>query len=235
MDVSIKIKETTEGNFKVIETVDSYAESVEEQFTNDSVLYSESVSVTLLLAAEDEGYAIMNYVINNHDEDNVVTTLEIRDDGPYKVIQLVIPTMDWLQQAITAGYLDKFSDVFVVYNESIYKYLDDELVLVDINDVLSAEYSNIWKAEEFAFSIFNLWQCYLNRCKSIGDSVRCMDCDSEILRDADLLWIVLNTIQYLVEVGEYDRANETLKLITGCNGLCNNEPYSKNYNCGCNS
>lgn len=85
-------------------------------------------------------------------------------------------------------------------------------------------------------SLCYLRKCYISLCQKIFNSKifdRCFNnkVDSNLLYKRDLVWAALNTIQYMIDIGQLAEAIRLLERISGCNGLCASEKVGND--CGC--
>lgn len=236
MDLNINVLETVRGDIAVKET------AYDDGFYSDDVVgFDESASVSILL---DKSFSTIGAYIHNHGNTNVVNKFSIDSDGFYIVNHFVIPTMDWWNRRYGDGTLSNWYPIFVTDGVTLYQYEEGNFQETTPEAVYSASTTSshnpsVWATNKNVFAIYNLWQCYLNYCRKMleeecsKDSI-CLDCDSELFKNMKLLWIFLNAIWYYVKFGEFYKAQEFLDKITnGCNTLCHNEIFSKDYNCGC--
>lgn len=236
MDLNINVQELVNGDILVTET--AYGDGF---YTDSTVGFDESVSVTML---KDKDYGTVKAYIHEHNSTDVSNTFSVTDDGHYTVEHFVVPTMTWWNRVYEEGTLTDWYPVFVsdgvtlyLYEEGNFHELTPEAVYAMA--VTSSHHPNVWTASKHVFVIFNLWQCYLNYCRRMLESEcskdsKCSDCDSELMKNLSLLWILLNAIQYYIDLGEFSNAQEFLESISGgCNTLCRNEMFAKDYNCGC--
>ena len=213
----------------------AYASSKDER---DSVLFTESCSITVLIQHTSTSEAVLKAFIHDHSSADVSNKFDITDDGWYEIVHLVIPTTAWLEDNEN---LDGYETIYVTDGSEVYKYENGELTEIDITEVYDDESlasSSTWMVKKDVFVLYNLWQCYLNYCRKMLESEcsqdsGCPECDNELTKNMRLIWIFLNAIQYLVKLGEFQRAQEFLEEISGCNTLCSNEMFSKTYDCGC--
>lgn len=154
-------------------------------------------------------------IIKDSRLDEVVFTYE--GDGFYVITRLTVP-------------LDKESNYY--YEDGKFYHNGSELSLeqlLKINPTTGLQMDYI-----YYLGTCNLKKCFIALCQQIFEQNSSIcnknNIDSTLIYKRDLLWSALNVIKYLVEIDQYDRANEILKQITECNGLC---PSTENFNCGC--
>lgn len=240
MNVEINVHEQVNGDIFVKELSYENGDYATEQ-AQDTIIFSNSVSVTVIKQITVDSETVMYAYVHDHSNKEVISKAQIKKDGWYKIYQYVIPNNAWLEWATEQGILENYDSVYVVKDNVLYKYVDGELTQCYVEELLSdTGTTNVWLTEKNVFVIFNLWQCYLNYCKKMLDNECSKDsncdstCDDEMTKNRNLLWIFLNVIQYYVHFGMFDKAQEFLEEITGgCNTLCSNEMFSKDYNCNC--
>lgn len=244
MELNINIHETVNGDLFVKELAyqeEQYVTSSAAQFTDNSVMFSASSSITVLKQFTSTTSTIVKAFVHDHSTTDVVNKFSVTTDGWYEIIHLVVPNSVWLAAAIEQDVLSQYKSIYICDNDQLYKYENGALTETDIDILLADEAlksSNIWMTEKDAFVLFNLWQCYLNYCKKMlegecSQDSKCHGCDDELTKNRNLIWIFLNALQYYVKFGEMQKAQEFLENISGCNSLCSNEMFSKEYDCGC--
>lgn len=60
-----------------------------------------------------------------------------------------------------------------------------------------------------------------------------------LIYNRDIIWMAINVIKYLIELGQYYEAQRVLEDITQCGGICKDVMVDKNTigggGCGCNN
>lgn len=244
MQLNINIHETVNGDLFVKELAyeqGAYAGESLEMIPLTSPKFSQSVSITLLTKHSSLDTTNLKAFVHDHRVTEVSNKFKVKQDGWYEITHLVVPNEKWLEAAAEQEILTNYKEVYICKNEQLYRLEGQMLVTVTIEDMLESESladSNVWMAKKNVFVLFNLWQCYLNYCKKMlegecSQNSKCSDCDNELTKNRNLIWIFLNAIQYMVKFGELQKAQEFLENISGCNTLCSNEMFSKQYDCGC--
>lgn len=202
--------------------------------------FDECVSITVLIKETTMSRQIEKAFIHDHRITDVMNRFFIKTDGRYIILHAVVPTKGWLDKQSEED-LKKFKTIIIYNNGELFLNSNGQLIQVEL-DILedeSLEESSIQVMKKDVFVLFNLWQCYLNYCKKLFEGecskdTKCTDCKDELTENRNLLWIFLNAIQYYMKLGEPAKAQELLENISaGCNTLCSNEMFSKEYNCGC--
>lgn len=216
----LDIQETPRGDLMIKELRDP-----------DMVIpFDSSVSITIVKRVTSIEETVVKAFVHDHRNEDVINKFHIKFDGRYVVTHAVVPT------TLSGDYPTQ-----IVYQDGkLQKAVGGSLSPVDI-DIFDTDLSdsNVQVMKKEAFVLYNLWQCYLNYCKKLFENecskdTQCDDCNDELTANRNLLWIFLNTIQYLMQLGHPERAQDLLESITGgCNTLCSNEMFSKQYNCGC--
>lgn len=243
MKVLINIHEQVNGDIFIKEISlqeKKYAESLAQQ-TKDKVLFEQSASICVIKKITSEKEEILYAFVHDHKVNDVVNKAVVKTDGWYKIWQFIIPNKKWLDWAVGNNMLSGYDTVYIVDDNKLYKYDAETLSEVAIENLLADKtVNNVWHIEKDTFVIFNLWQCYLNYCKKMlnnecSDTSKCDNtCDDEMTKNRSLIWLFLNVIQYYIHFGMFDEAQKFLESITGgCNTLCQNEMFTKDYDCKC--
>lgn len=215
----LDIRETPTGDLMIKELRD----------IDCSIPFEDSVSVTIVKRKTTTSEEVVKAFVHNHSVTDVINRFPIKYDGRYIIIHAIIPTKSTGNFARTFLYSDG-KLVEAVGGKQV--EVGFEIFDIDLED------TNIQVMKKEAFVLYNLWQCYLNYCKrqfeqECSQNSHCNDCNNEFTEYRNLVWIFLNTIQYLMKLGRPEKAQELLEAITGCNSFCSNEMFSKLYDCGC--
>lgn len=218
----LDIIETPYGDLYIGENNDVY----------NSIGFFDTVSITVLKRNTTKGNEVLKAYIHDHSIPKVSNTFDIEHDGWYDVFHLIIPKGK-----------PKTKDVVYFYDGELMEGNNKSSTPICVTDIIELEdigSKALSFCKESVFILYNLWQCYFNYCKRILESEctkrsRCgSDCNTEEFKNMHLIWIFLNTIRYCVELGDMHKAQKLLEDITlGCNTLCSNEIFSKEYDCGC--
>lgn len=203
-----------------------------------SLPLSDCVSVTTVIKKTTASEDFVKGFVHEHQNSDVINRFKIKYDGRYVVTHAVIPTEKWVLE--NQESIAQYSPILFFKDGNIYRYGEAEPIDPMTLDEESLASSNVQIEQKDVFVLFNLWQCYLNYCKKLFEGECSQDsncdngCDDELTKNRNLLWIFLNAIQYCMKLGMPDKAQELLENISGgCNTLCSNEMFSKDYNCGC--
>lgn len=79
---------------------------------------------------------------------------------------------------------------------------------------------------DYYFSLCHIKKCFIKANENVFSN----SCKSKVeTYQRDLIWAAINVMEYLIELEQYEKAQEILTKIIDCNGLCPSE------NCGCNA
>ena len=222
MDLSIDLRETVSGGIEVTETYGYHDEDA----------YKASVSISILFDGYDDLTKPLTFSGAQHTSygQKVVTTLKPKKDGFYTVFHVIIQSLG----SINPNKPPR--GVYVSDGEKIYYYDDQSKQTVVTLQEWFADplgFLNTERTKSTFFTMYNLWQCYFNYCRRLLE--RCADrCDTcGDMYNMNLLWILMNALQFYVEQSDVTKAKELLSMLTGCNSLCTNEMFSRDYDCGC--
>lgn len=208
--------------------------------------YSEtnSIIVTKFVSKDTEEVVKVQYFQHNNQEETMLVNLS--KDGNYITHYIILPSLEWLnaQQESEDCVLDLYESIYVLDGSTIYKYIDNELVQVPIDEILerNPENTTISISSKISFSICYLNRCYISLCKSIFNSVL-TKCQNPNIQDLtfkrDYLWMTINVIRYLTENEQFMEAQNILDQVNSCNGFCqdhysNIKTHDYGYGCGCN-
>ena len=211
--------------------------------------YSDTISIDVLY--NDKSDKIYKKPIFTKHDTLEPINIPINFDGYFKVVHIVIPTIEWFnrEHSLTeASALDQYSIVYYSDGKNIYKYIRGETPEQDINqratiqEVLNAniDITTVLMTEKELVSICFLRKCYVNLCQQIFEDRRFSNCwnknkvDSELVYKRDLVWMAFNVIKYLTEREQLSEVNRIFEIIHGCNGLCNSSNLISSTNgCGC--
>lgn len=207
-----------------------------EEFSQEAYRFEDCVTVNALIPVSkngDEGNFV--YSIDIHDKVDPSpqdeTIIEFPKDGLFRIVHLLVPTRQWVEQA---NILPKY-----MYEEGkFYKYVETSWEEVDLKEIIYVNHENIIKSDKHTFCLCRLQNCYYNFAKDFFKKLCSDKCSLEQNKNRDILYIGVNSIKYLLELGRYYEAQGILEQLTGCTGLCqeaiNNKNYST-YGCGCSN
>lgn len=125
--------------------------------------------------------------------------------------------------------------------EKIYKNVGSSTEEVtDYQELVEVNNPYLNKSIKDFFSVCYLRKCFISLCQKIFDlQISGQNCfsknklDTDLLYKRDLVWALLNTIEYLVEKEQFIEAQRLLQKVMKCgNGICTAEDTGSK-GCGC--
>lgn len=218
---------------------------------NEEFLYP-YIYVYILQLNKSDGTTKSQSIIREYAQQKIQFTM--KQDGFYTLCKLKIkrndlskeqfPNFKTLQEKydeMTQLEKDDFiSKGIVYYNDKIFYYKEPKKTLdnvreITIEEIVQIEHTltNVDFTYYYYFQVCKLRACYAALAQKILDQRSGIRCGRSINKDdiykRDLVWSALNTILYMAEQEQFEKAQRLLENIVGCNGLCDDE-YS---NCGC--
>lgn len=219
-------------------------EGVEQDYCtyDDFFTYPDTITLNVLFRADideegEETYKLEAYDINDHSA-NDISSFKINEDGLYVMSHYIIPRYDKIQ------YVDSLTNSKLVYaydGQDIVKYINKKWEKVKIADFVELNITDNFTVafcQDYLFSICHLKKCFFNINKELLSRFCGKDrCQTEKHRDVvykrDLLWMGINTIDYLLDEDRYFEALNLLKMFVGCSGFCNDNNEYGSRDCGC--
>lgn len=207
--------------------------------------YTDTCTINILELIKSEQSTIKSIKYSDHTSNYDESHMQFSEDGYYVVTQIILPTLEWAQNMIKedSSFFDYYNYVYVIdSNNIIYKLVNGRFNESSIEEVFELDNENlkttIFRASKETFSLCYLWKCYVNICKNLlnSDLSKCKNKNSdELTFNRDLVWMVINVIQYYIEKGFFAEAQLLLEQINGCNGVCENSDSvsKKGKSCGC--
>lgn len=210
---------------------------------DESIEYSDSITINTLYKVNSKEEEILikidsnKHIIEDGVQDYDISIFNLEEDGLYKIEHFIIPTLEWIEK--TQDF-SEYQMIYVTDGDRFYKYYNQELEEVQLEEILevNSEYCNFKKDNVYTFSTCNLYTCYYNICRKLlleycGQN--CVKSNSDSY-NRDLLWMAINTINYLVEKGSFFEAQRILEIVSDCHGLCNQKSKNKGEKgCGCHT
>lgn len=213
-------------------------EDTEVVTTFDQFKYSQSISLNILSKVSIKNEEVINAVFVEHDlEVDESYKFKVIKDGYYKINHMVLPTVDWWNNA-SDDNKEYFETIYFVDNNKIYKVVDNVPEECSLEEIIERNPENSTISQCFIniFYTGNLLQCYVNYSKRVFDSQVC-GCPTENndIYIRDFLWMSLNIIDYLISFDQFIEAQRMLEQLSTCNGFCNSISSNvfNSQNCGC--
>ena len=200
--------------------------------------YEDCVTINIIIpvdSKQDEGEYI--YSINLHDSEIDATTMEFPKDGLYRIVHLIIPTRQWLDEYTIElpnyTYIYEGGKILKIIQSGldVENRTEEEVTLQEVINVNGI--TNIYYDDKYTFSICRLKECYYNFCRDYFAKLCVNKCDKLDNYNRDIIWIGLNTIKYLLDLDKYYEAQGILEQLTGCTGLCKPNLKIRNNGNGC--
>lgn len=243
MKLSVEIKQDLENTISITdltqETTEYIPEDVEEVLLHYyNFKYSQTCTVNVLKSVTSQGEELVNTFYSLHTTDSDSVRLILPHDGFYSVDHVVLPTIDWLD-AVRNEDLSEYLFIYVTDGINVYKYHNEQLDKVDIEEVLqvNTERTTISISRFKVFNLNGLKHCYVEASKNLLNNaiLRCKSVDNELRFNRDFLWMTINVINYYLEWNQYTEAQIVLENLN-CSNLCpkDTDSYSSsNLGCGC--
>lgn len=214
---------------------------LEKNWYSDSFAYTDAVTLDLLVKVDSKQKetlseaAICRHIVSGGKECADRTVMSFSGDGLYKVMHIIMPTIQWLE----GKDLSQYSNIYTCKDQKVHKLVDGELVeLESLNELIELNFTDqilAYKSEMFVFNLCGLERCFYNIAKTVLDNLCTDKCSSQDILYRDLVWMALNCIQYCIDLGNFYEAQRLLEKVTSCNGICQdvNIVGKPEYSCGC--
>ena len=218
----------------------------ERQVSIQNYTWEDTVTLNVVIKVDsNEEETLEKYEVVPHtdiDQDEYV----LDKDGLYKVLHIIIPTQEWISYVTErdAAHFEEYSLVyfFNTQDENFYKIVLGQVQEASLTEIVEANLtdSTAIKEERYTFNLCHLKECFFKLCKHLLDNLPC-ECDKtedfkQAILNRDIIWMALNTIQYLLQKEQYFKAQSILDQIDTCWGICGKLDKKVNlggYDCGC--
>lgn len=224
MEVSFKICKYGTDSISIIGL-----ELDEEQYCNtctpedDNYAYNETISVNVIIpidSEENENWNNIKQDINEHISEYDHSIVKLDKDGLYKVIRLIVPIIN--KGEYNGIVAEKIKE------EWIFKLGSEE---VDIKEIIQNDEIEKYIDYQYTFFLQHLKNCYFGKVQSYLEDYCKNKC--ELNNDTNLIWMGINVIQYLLDLGRIFEAQAILEKLQDCGGICTTTKKNFNYACGC--
>lgn len=242
--MNLNITINTEQNCKVtIQDNTEYLPESSIETSKGSFRYSDTVSIAVLRHNKLKESIIKGSTFWNHSSSQL--TIPIGFDGWFTIDYIVLPNKEWFLEEVqktSESSLDLYSIVYFSDGSYIYKYVEEKVQKVDLEEILEINPVNttISRISKDYVSICFLRKCYVNLCQQIFNERGFSSCyskntiDSELIYKRDLVWMIINVVKYLTDLNQLSEVERIIEQTTnGCNGLCKSSYKSSSSGCGC--
>lgn len=219
-------------------------ENLNELYT-ENFLYTDCITLNLLIQVNSkEKETLVDSAISTHyfegelpSED--ITVLSIPSDGLYKVLHILIPTLEKINDNL-AELTENYQTIYGYSNGKIYRVRANNTIqeIPNLNELLTLNFDETvysFCEDVYTFSLCRLKKCFYQRVGKILDNLCTDKCAKEDVFERDLIWMALNAIQYCLDIGNFFEAQRILEKVTTCNGICTDAVVTpgKTNDCGC--
>lgn len=239
MEFSIDIHSDINGNITIEDFSKEYGQYLPEDSdvitSYDYYKYSESATINTIIKVSISELSLIDVLLDSHTDDLDSCTFKVKEDGYYVVEHLILPTIDWYNNA-TEEYKQYYETIYVTDGKKLYKETSEGLEECTIREIIerNIEGTTIKKCKVDVFFTGNLQQCYINHCKQLFDNMLNTCSVKEIDKfPRDFVWMTLNIIDYLIGFKQYKEAERILSVFRKCGNMCNISNNYKHIGCGC--
>lgn len=261
MEFYIDVHTSNTGKILIKDHSREYDQYVDHDvITDGKYQYDRSVTIDVLSGINTKETKLLDTQFHNHDQlipdpitpgseiyDIEKTILEIPKDGYYQVQHIVLPTIDWYNYVKIHNneFLKQYNVIYIGSKDGkILKEVDNQWEECSTEELINrnTEGTTIEKCVIDVFHTGFLYVCYINYCKKLFDILtkHCMpNCipqnNKELTYIRDFLWMVLNIIDYLVDIKQHMEAQRILEIVNHCGGFCKNLDLhdGSTEGCGC--
>lgn len=237
MEFSIEILKDPKGYLLIDDYSKQFGNYLDEDsgYTVGEYKYSECQTVSVITRINlEEVQECVDIIVHEHDvsDDVLRSQCKLYRDGYYKVYQLVIPTLQWFD----VSHLNDYDTIYVIDDYKFKKYENGAFIdCSDIFELINSESSTICKYSEQVFYTDFLYKEYVSHSYHLLKSLikSCPNKDSEyndFRYVRDFLWMVINIVNYHVDLKNYMEALRILNLASNCEY---NNCYEKCRQCNC--
>lgn len=204
--------------------------------------YTDTVTINILESLnQNEKVIDLKYDINEHKQDDIedASDFEFPRDGIYRIHHIILPTLDWYNEVLGNRFnLNDYEEIYVYDNGLVFKMTDSGFKIINIEDIPFINpclESTLTSDIQYTFSTAQLQECYYKFCKNYFNTI-CNTCDEDttLIKNRDLLWMSINIIRYLLDLGRLFEAQKIVEKLNKCSGICHNTKRKiTNVGCGC--
>lgn len=231
--------------------IDSSSTEYDAFVSHDRLSFTKRTSVIMNVVykkVDSEDSDKSNIQINNdytidcetldHEDPTEVTHHQFKDgDGTYLIDHFIIPNKAWFDDYQSAtGPKVEFANIIYYDNGELHDESGNIIPIKDFLDTYENGRYSVAHARSTTFNMCGLHECYFHiAMKLLSEAGPCNSAaNAELIYKRDLVWMGINVINYLLDEGKYPVAEEILKKLEECNGVCSHFVRHKPFkNCGC--
>lgn len=211
-------------------------EGTSSQYSNGLFKYTDTITLNILSYIKDGKRVEMSHGMDNHQGRLDETYLDVTQDGLFEITHIILPSKEWIDQ-----HQSQYETLFYYYNEEdgrVYKGTEDISVTEFVDTIIdsSFEETKVSYRHIQQFYIKYLRECLLDYSKRIwNNNSKCFNqVDQQLVWNRDFIWMALHAIEYYIEDGCLEKAQELLNRLKECNGICRKGCFNnKVVDCGC--
>lgn len=212
--------------------------------------FLDTVSIVTIIHQDTREDKLKYYYIDKHN--SRFFKVPITFDGVFVIQFVVVPTIEWYNKSLKSVSKE---DLIQAFGGKLSIWDGQQILEITVNSKESVPilefiedtgYSSLSvnRYKEKLLSTSKLRKCYVNLCQKIFNDKNFSSCqsknkvDNELIYKRDLIWMTINVITYLWQLGNSDlEIASLLKQVNKCNGLCSPYPDDSiiinNNGCGC--
>lgn len=183
-------------------------------------------------------------VIDHKDPTEVTHHKFTQGDGLYTIDHFIVPTVDWYNYIYSSGSFESTYEIVICFDpesKSLYQVdsegnssaISPQQLLSMYNDNLDISVAH---SQSITLCTCGLHECYFHIAMQLLQSAGpCSTQDSaDLVYKRDMVWMGINVINYLLDLGDPYTAALVLKKLEECNGVCSKWLQHKPFkDCGC--
>ena len=244
MEFSIDVHTNLNGEVLIEDYTREYGQYIDENLevvtSYDSYKYSQCATLNCITKVSMHSITLIDVLLNEHTEQLDACMFHAKKDGYYVIDHIVIPTLEWLEQA-SDEYKEYYETIYVTDGNKLYKVIDGQLEECTIKEIMerNVEGTTIKKCKIDVFFTGHLQECYINYCKQLFEALlnKCYaNKYDDIIYARDFIWMTLNIIDYLIGFKQFMEAERLLSMFQTCGNFCNDKELhgrKLGYHCGC--
>lgn len=232
--------------------------STENPVSHRAYKWEHSVTLNVLFALDSDGertYVDRSVVKHIGEDDGYEKSeFDLKKDGLYEVVHMIIPTKEWLDLmhslgATTSDTFKQYTDLYYYDEEQKKFYLSKRVDGVEGSNE-PANMEDLYKVQNrvsttivsdfgTVFRYPHLERCYHTLIKDLLQCVKSnSNCPSAELvikeRNRDLILMFLSAIKFSIDLKNHFEAQRYLERLNKCNNICSDtKVYRKDNGCGC--